>query len=133
LSERNKNLLTLHREMRPEMVEPNLATTITIDRDAADATRSAQVPATEQNAVCRNWWHDDPPDAQRYSGGRLAGTIKQLAYAVGVDPKTLKTMNRFGAVWIQRVHGRLWAMSFSSGTEYTRAHARLRSINEEKQ
>jgi hypothetical protein len=85
---------------------------------------SALVVPGQQSADRSKWWHDDPPDPQKYSGGRMEGTLKQLAHNVGVDPKTLRKMNRDGVVWIRRIHGTLWESSFSSAADYKRAYAR---------
>jgi hypothetical protein len=35
-------------------------------------------------------------------------------------------MNRNGTVWVQRIHGRLWAIVFKDGAQYEQAFQRHR-------
>lgn len=92
-----------------------------------DMSSVSEVP-TQQRAHRRRWWHVDPPDPQRYSCGRMMGTLKELANAIDVNPKTLRKMNQDGVVWIRNIHGKLWEIWFTSTIQYTEAFKRFERI-----
>ena len=58
----------------------------------------------------------------------MTGTLKELANASNVDPKTLRKMNQDGVVWIRNIHGKLWEIWFTSTIQYTEAFKRFERI-----
>ena len=70
------------------------------------------------------WWHNEPPDPERYPLGPIEGTKRQIADWVAMNPKTLENWCRDGTYYVWRRAGQTWAIYFKTEGDYNNARRR---------
>jgi hypothetical protein len=85
---------------------------------------------TKRKRLPQPWAHTEPADPQIYSGGRMEGHLKDLALWMGVDPRTLRKMNKDKQVHIQKMHGKKWVVNFSTNDQYNDACRKQKQLKE---
>lgn len=68
------------------------------------------------------WFADDPPAGGKFTFGPLEGTVKAIAEWMDMDYRTIKRFNGRTGWWVKQVHGKMFAVWFSTQGKYAAAN-----------
>jgi len=86
----------------------------------------------ERSLVDGQWFADDPPKDGKFKFGPLEGPLKRLAEWMGMDHRTIKRLNGQTSWWVKRVHGKKFAVWFSTQDKYAAANQKRLAASQQK-
>ena len=111
--------------------------------DAKKATEEVQAVAVsaggdgrqekaESDSGDGQWFLDDPPKDGKFKCGPVEGPLKKLSEWMGMDHRTIKRLNGQTSWWVKQVHGKKFAVWFSTQDKYAAANQKRLAASPQK-
>jgi hypothetical protein len=78
--------------------------------------------STGMDSASNQWFAEDPPVDSKFKYGPLEGPSKNIASWMEIGHRTLKKQNGRTSWWIKKVHGKSFAVWFSTQKRYAAAN-----------